>query len=439
MKTIKSTASRLAAKALISVFALNTLVIPNMVQAQGNDVSVAGTNIISINAAADGVSAESRAQTIQHNLDNALVATGNRSPQAVKVVNVKGQSIITMGGYYVAAVDAESAKKAGVSAATLANRWADNLRHALANKVRTENYIAQLVGQAKKAAPAGPFFGQPEKTAQLSNNANRDTSGRLPQAKYPNKIAGKPASQNLSKTTSKGAGKYASHPAVAYKPFQQGYAQTNNATSGATTNYHQGKVVFIPQGMVLPISLKTAISSRIASPGDRIEAELADNVNLGDVTLPKGSILRGTVTSAQAGARKNVPGQLGVKFTSLVSADGVETPIRGHLIGGISQLGKASEDGNVSYTGETKKDKYKQMGIRAAVGAGAGTLLGAVIGAISGHHGAGRGAMAGLVIGGGLGAADGYFLRKGRDVNLASGKTMQLQLDSPVRLTSSIN
>jgi hypothetical protein len=64
--------------------------------------------------------------------------------------------------------------------------------------------------------------------------------------------------------------------------------------------------------------------------------------------------------------------------------------------------------------------------------------LGTAVGAIAAESGsgAGRGAWSGTAIGAGAGLLEGLVLRKGKNVLLSSGTQMQLQLDSPVTLTS---
>ena len=67
-----------------------------------------------------------------------------------------------------------------------------------------------------------------------------------------------------------------------------------------------------------------------------------------------------------------------------------------------------------------------------------GGLLGAAIGAIAGGgRGAGRGAWSGTAIGAGLGVAQSLIARKGSDVVIPSGTSIELKLDSPLQLAGS--
>lgn len=329
-------------------------------------VRFAGRDIINIDAAAGGLSAFERAEKIQHNIENSLVAANDRGPTSVQIVYVKGQPVITLGGFYVATVDAASAKAAGTTPTLLANRWAGSLKQALTDRKSVDQYVAQLTG------------------------------------------------------TNSG--------------ITVGTADTH--TGASYPYYQQGRVVYIPAGMTLPVKLTSSLTSAAAKPGDVIEAQLAETVVLGDATIPVNSVIRGQVTEAVSGNRMSKSGTLGMKFVSIRTPDGAETPINAHIVGGI---GRYQDKGGTQadiFKGEDGKDKIKRALVSGAIGAGSGAVLGTAIGGIAGRgRGAGRGAWSGLAIGAGLGVAESLLLRKGNEVNLAQGATLKLQLDSPASLS----
>jgi hypothetical protein len=74
---------------------------------------------------------QQKAATIQNNLDNAMAATSNNGPGAVSVALVRGQPVITYGGFYVCEVDKTAAVAAKTTPLILAHRWADGLKLAL--------------------------------------------------------------------------------------------------------------------------------------------------------------------------------------------------------------------------------------------------------------------------------------------------------------------
>lgn len=343
------------ALALIWTLVFMITLLPSASLAAGKAVRVAGQQVFVIKSGATGMTIAQRAQLIQNNLDNALVASNNRSPGAVSVVSVSGTPVITLGGYRVITVDGATARLSATTPSILAQKWAHSLKAALANSASVDAYIASL------------------------------TAG----------------------------------------------GSSGNASAGSV-NYRQGKVVYIPAGMVLPITLSSGISSAHATAGDRIEAKLTEDITLNDAVIPAGSIVSGQVAEVKAGKRLAKSGQMQVKFTSLRTPDGCQSPITAHLIGGVEKA--HSKDGE-TFAGETGATKAKAAALHGAVGAGVGTLAGLAIGAIAGHgRGAGRGALAGLAIGGGLGVVESFTWRKGRDVVLPSGRQMQLQLDTPATI-----
>jgi hypothetical protein len=186
--------------------------------------------------------------------------------------------------------------------------------------------------------------------------------------------------------------------------------------------------------MTLPVQLTTALTSESAHVGDQVQAKLANDIELGDATIPAGSTLVGSVTQSKAGERMGKSGTLGLKFDSMRTPNGQDIPISAHIVGGIGKFQKLGEGTDI-VKGESTKTKVEQAAIRGAIGAGGGALLGTTIGAIAGHgRGAGRGAIAGTIIGGGLGVAESLLMRKGRDVKVSSGDTLNLQLDAPASL-----
>jgi hypothetical protein len=221
-----------------------------------------------------------------------------------------------------------------------------------------------------------------------------------------------------------------------YTPPPLNYgAQTQNYNAppqNFAPGYRQGRIAYAPAGLVIPLRLKTPISTQVARSGDMVEAEVSQTMQLGDASIPMGSAVVGTVTDAEAGRRLSRSGELGIKFTTIRTPDGIETPINAHLIGSIGKYAQKNDDGNQVVRGEGMTAKLGQTAIRGAAGAGIGAALGTAVGAIASHgYRVGTGAWSGAAIGGGIGVAD-MALRKGRDVTVPSGTKLQIQLDGPV-------
>jgi hypothetical protein len=370
---------------------------PQAVLAADDDVRIAGQTVLSTRAGAGSMTAQARAEAVQKNLDNALVAAQDRAPSAVNIVYVKGLPVITLSGYQVVTVTTADAKAYATTPALLAKRWADAIRHQLTDQASIHDYVAQLSGDYASSAP--PVRQAPPQQAAQGGAGNYYQT---------------PQQQQMNQ---------------GYVQQQQGYGQQGGMPM------QRGRVVYAPAGLTFPVSLNTAIATQVAKPGDMLQATISQPIYLGDNTaIPAGSVVIGQVTEAKAGGFFGRSGRLTFKFNRIRTPDGVETPITAHLAGGIE---KFATEGNDTIKGETMKNKFASAGIRGLVGAGTGAALGTAVGAIAGGgRGAGRGAWSGTAIGGGVGAVTSMTTRKGRDVTIPSGQQLQLQLDAPATLSA---
>lgn len=380
---------RLVAGAL--VLSQTLFLTPLTAFAADSSVRIAGHAVMTNIASSGSITSIKRAETVQQNLDNALVAAKDRTPASVNITYVKGMPVITLGGYQVVTVDSGDAKAAGTTPAVLAKRWADAIRNMLRDQDSVESYVAQLSGDYASSAPP----------------ANRPTVSQ--------------------QSVNYGGNQQ-------YAPPPQSYAQPGGGYP-PPGGYRQGRVAYAPAGLVMQISLNTSIATQAAKAGDMIQATVSQTVMLGDSNIPAGSTIIGNITEAQAGRMLGRSGSLGIKFNRLRTPDGIETPISAHLVGGIGKYADGGSDQDDVVKGETWKGKAVQAGVRGLVGAGSGAALGTAVGAIAGGgRGAGRGAWSGTAIGGGLGVAQSVLLRKGKDVVIPSGTQLQLQLDAPVSI-----
>lgn len=388
---------------------LATASLPLSAMAADNEIRFAGQGLFTVSGSG-GLTAEKRAETIQTNLDNALVASKDRTPAAVKITYVKGLPVLTLGGYQVVTVDSTTAKAQNTTPAVLATKWADSLRTALRDQTSVQSYVSQLSGEYDSSAPAA--FNSPAPTQPNSMPPQQQAYQPQPQ----------PYGQPSFSTQPYGGGQ-----PYGGQPYGQGgYNQPS-------TGYRQGRITYAPAGLVLPITLSSGISTQVAKAGDVVQAAVSQTVMLGDSMIPTGSVVIGTITDAESGKMLGRSGSLGIKFNKLRTPDGVETPISAHLVGGIGKYAGGAQDETVK--GETWKGKVVQAGVRGAIGAGTGAALGTAVGAIAGGgRGVGKGAWSGTAIGAGVGVAQSLILRKGADVNVQAGTAMQIQLDQPVSI-----
>jgi len=167
--------------------------------------------------------------------------------------------------------------------------------------------------------------------------------------------------------------------------------------------------VVLPTSSVIGLQVETSLSSERARVEDRVEARVTrDVVANGRVAIPAGSRVLGSVTLVDRGGKLKDRARLGIRFHTLVLADGDEVQLSTEPFyrDGESPAG----------------DSAKKIGGAAAVGA----IIGGIIGG-------GKGA----VIGGSTGAGAGTAATMAGDRNpatLASGSIVTVRLSSPVTI-----
>jgi type IV secretory pathway VirB10-like protein len=155
--------------------------------------------------------------------------------------------------------------------------------------------------------------------------------------------------------------------------------------------------------------VNTPLSSERSRVEDRVDARVTRDVMAdGRVAIPAGARVIGSVTAVERGGKMKERARLGVRFHTLVLADGREVPLRTETI---------YREGE-SPTG----DSARKIG-GAAVG---GAILGAIMGG-------GKGAAAGATIG----AAGGTAAVMAGDRNAATlptGTVVTVRLSAPATL-----
>jgi hypothetical protein len=136
----------------------------------------------------------------------------------------------------------------------------------------------------------------------------------------------------------------------------------------------------VPAGTTLPVILNTTLNSRSNNPGDEFAGSLAAPVLVeGEVAIPKGAEVTGTVVNAKA--------QGAIKGRAVMSL----------RLNKLIVHGKSYAISSSSFT-ESEKGKGK----RSAIMTGGGAVAGALIGGLAGG---GKGAAIGAGVGGGGGLA----------------------------------
>lgn len=169
-------------------------------------------------------------------------------------------------------------------------------------------------------------------------------------------------------------------------------------------------------GEVINIRLNESISSQTLQVGETVTATVESPlVKNGQVVLPSGSELSGSVLAVRPARRVGQHGELDIRFYTATAPNGQRTSLNAVVV---------TKSGDATMKGDTyKMDVVKGVGI-AVGGTAAGAVVGTAVGGLLSV--AGTGAAVGTAIGGAAGV--GYALaRKGRAVELPKGSYLQVR------------
>jgi len=187
----------------------------------------------------------------------------------------------------------------------------------------------------------------------------------------------------------------------------------------------------VPAGTKVLLTVRSAINTRSAKPGDGVYLASAFPVVVGNrVMIPAGVYVQGVVDRVERAGHVKGRAQLDMHFTSIIFPNGsvVEVPgLVDSLPGARKQQVKQDGEGTIQQDG----DKTRNMGKVAEVSVPTGGTVGSIGGLPSGHPLAG-----GLEgIGAGLAAAGLVALfTRGADVNIEPGTQVEMVLQRPLIL-----
>jgi hypothetical protein len=161
---------------------------------------------------------------------------------------------------------------------------------------------------------------------------------------------------------------------------------------------------------VIGLQLESPVTSERAQVEDSVTARVTRDVKVGDrVAIPAGAKALGEVTLVERGGKVRDRARLGVRFTSVVLADGTRLPLQT----------------------ETIYREGDPPGRESAAKIGGGAIGGAIIGGI-------LGGAKGAAIGGSIGAGAGTATVMAGDRNhatLSAGTPLTVRLEEPVTVT----
>jgi hypothetical protein len=168
--------------------------------------------------------------------------------------------------------------------------------------------------------------------------------------------------------------------------------------------------VILAAASVIGLQVETTMSSEKARVEDRVDARVSrDVMSAGRVAIPAGSHVIGSVITVERGGKVKEPARLGIRFHTLVLADGTQVQLHTDPVYRVGQ--------------DPTAGSAKKIG-GAAIG---GAILGAILGG-------GKGA----AIGGATGAAGGTAVVMAGDRNpatLRQGEYLNVKLSAPATIT----
>jgi hypothetical protein len=172
----------------------------------------------------------------------------------------------------------------------------------------------------------------------------------------------------------------------------------------------QFEEVILPESSVIGLQMETSLSSERARVEDRVDARVSrDVMAAGRVAIPAGARVIGSVIEVDRGGKVKTPAHIGIRFHTLVLADGSEIALR------TKPINRDAES--------PASTSAKKIGGAAVAGA----ILGGILGG-------GKGA----AIGSATGAAGGSAAVMAGDrtvVNIPSGSILNATLSSPATIT----
>ena len=191
-----------------------------------------------------------------------------------------------------------------------------------------------------------------------------------------------------------------------------------------------GPGITIPRGTRVPLVLINSISTKHASPGDRVYLKSVYPVPVdGRIVIPPGTYVSGTVTSVKRPGRVKGRGDLFLRFEQLILPNGT---IR-DLVGRVGALDGRSPEDFDQKEGRVTSESNKGGDARSVGEAtAAGASIGVIAGAASGRAGLGLG------VGAAAGAAAGLIgvlASRGPEAILEKGTQLDMVLDRDLFFT----
>jgi hypothetical protein len=159
-------------------------------------------------------------------------------------------------------------------------------------------------------------------------------------------------------------------------------ARANEDSHPEPSRAPQYDELILPPASVIGLQIETSTSTERARVEDRIDARVSRDVMAeGRVAIPAGSRVVGSVTTVERGGKIKEQARLGIRFHTLVLADGTQVQLHTDPVYRLGEAPAASSS--------------KKIGGAAIGGAILGAILGGAIGGATGAAGGTAAVMAG--------------------------------------------
>jgi len=177
---------------------------------------------------------------------------------------------------------------------------------------------------------------------------------------------------------------------------------------------------------VIRVRLIDQLSTRDSVQGDAFRSRVASDVmEGGQVLIPAGAEVDGTVVQASSGARLGSHGTMRLRPEVVILADGSRYRLQAYVAGAPGARARIDREGTIGAESRIKRD-----GIEYGGAVGAGALTGAALGGPVG-------ALAGTIIG--AGAVTAHLLVSHPQATLEPGTVLLFTLTQPLNLVAQTN
>jgi hypothetical protein len=177
------------------------------------------------------------------------------------------------------------------------------------------------------------------------------------------------------------------------------------------------------EGSTIRVRLLDQLSTRDSVKGDPFRSRVSSDVTEGgQVLIPAGAEIDGTVVEASSGAKLGSHGSMRLRPETVVLADGSRYRLQAYVAGAPGARARIDREGTIGAESRIKRD-----GIEYGGAVGAGAITGAILGGPAG-------ALAGTIIG--AGAVTAHLLVSHPQATLEPGTVLLFTLTQPLNLVA---